>query len=712
MTTISLVMIVKNEELALPACLESVRGLVDEYVIVDTGSTDGTQDVIARYTDARHEMPFTDFVKTKNAALELATGDYILFMDADERLLTGHVLLRQAADEGAAGVGGLILEGEPGRWSNEYYRMRLWPNTGGWRFVGPGVHEVLSGPGENVLWTRDVTVQHDHSHRTPASYQARYGQYVALLTAALEREPGDTRALFYLARTHMDAGQWLTAIDTYRRYRAVATWRDEIWQSWYDEAVCWMRLGEYSHARAALIDADSVDPRRAEAACLAGDLSFSAGEWQEAARHYERAAALPQPTDVLLFLNPLAYTVQPHDQLVLVYDQLRRFDLGLPHAAAAAAVGKPQARLVRNLQYIRQQHDRRWLFALGLTPEPIYGTMLETVGGGGVETTYIELPKHLAAAGQTVAVLCRCEEPHVVDGVYFLPYEQEFDLFTPDVVVASRWYDKFTAYPDAKRLLWLQDAWFAEPPSGLWDMSTRVVVSSPWHRTYVAQRAGWPVVRKTDVIPLGIRKAAFTDRPTKRPYQVVYSSNPDRGLDTLVASWPEIMRRVPDVNLVVTYGWEGLLTWSSDPAWRQQQEARRERLLGWAADAGNVTFTGRLSKPALYSVLAESSLCAYPNNFWETFCLTALECQAAGTPLVTSSIGALPTTCDTASNILLGGDPLGSDYQARFASECAALLLDQERLVKLSAGCLAHVEALPCDWSDIAGRWLRLAWEI
>ena len=69
----------------------------------------------------------------------------------------------------------------------------------------------------------------------------------------------------------------------------------------------------------------------------------------------------------------------------------------------------------------------------------------------------------------------------------------------------------------------------------------------------------------------------------------------------------------------------------------------------------DVTFTGRLSKPALASVLMESDVCLYPCNFFETFCLTALECQAAGVPVVTSEFGALATTLAPGAGVKIPG---------------------------------------------------------
>jgi glycosyltransferase involved in cell wall biosynthesis len=308
-------------------------------------------------------------------------------------------------------------------------------------------------------------------------------------------------------------------------------------------------------------------------------------------------------------------------------------------------------------------------------------------------------------------VACHCTEAHVSDDVTFIPYAQlpAYAWGNPQIVVASRWFAAL-AETTAKRILWLQDAWFAAPPDDLWPRLDAVVVSSPWHQSYVAQRTNPAVSSKTQVIPLGIRKQHFRAQVgVRQPHQLIYSSNPDRGLETLIAAWPQIVTRVPDVNLVITYGWEGLRTWSTDAAWLAQQEANQQRMTAWAA-ANNAVFTGRLRKADLYQVMSESALCAYPNTFQETFCLTALECQAAGTPLVTSALGALTTTVNTACNVLLQGNPGSPAYRDVFAAQVGDLLLDDARRQDYSAQCQDYVMNAPCDWADIAQSWLTAVW--
>ena len=156
-------------------------------------------------------------------------------MDADERLLSGAQVLRAVAEAGEFdAVSGRIIDGPaPDQVVTQYDRLRLWrndvgqagglgPNCGlAWQFSGPGVHEVVSGPaGARVLRDPGVVVWHDHRHRDGESFVKRSEWYVELLQAALQRDPSDTRALFYLARTFKDLGRWFEAIEAYERYLA------------------------------------------------------------------------------------------------------------------------------------------------------------------------------------------------------------------------------------------------------------------------------------------------------------------------------------------------------------------------------------------------------------------------------------------------------------------------------------------------------------
>ena len=83
--TFSLCMIVKNEEKVLARCLDSVRDLMDEIIIVDTGSEDRTKEIAAKYTDKVYDFPWTgNFSEARNFSFSMASCDYIYAADADE----------------------------------------------------------------------------------------------------------------------------------------------------------------------------------------------------------------------------------------------------------------------------------------------------------------------------------------------------------------------------------------------------------------------------------------------------------------------------------------------------------------------------------------------------------------------------------------------------------------------------------------------------
>jgi len=157
MTRISLCLIAKDEERLLPGCLASVQGAVDEIVLVDTGSADRTREV-ARAAGARvYDQPWRgDFSAPRNEAARHATGDWILLLDADERLAPGAAAVLRAAVIGAAWDVGLLplhnadrLDARPedvvagtGRKGTPTLLPRLLRNAGGLAWEGV-IHEEV-----------------------------------------------------------------------------------------------------------------------------------------------------------------------------------------------------------------------------------------------------------------------------------------------------------------------------------------------------------------------------------------------------------------------------------------------------------------------------------------------------------------------------------------------------------------------------------------
>ena len=139
---VSAALIVRDEEKFLEACLGSLAGLADEIVVVDTGSTDRSRDIATDAGARVYDLPWTgDFSAARNHALGLARGEWILYIDADERIGEGDraAVRSQLRRPGYIGYR-LLLRPRPG--FSPYWELRLWRNDPRIRFRGI-IHENI-----------------------------------------------------------------------------------------------------------------------------------------------------------------------------------------------------------------------------------------------------------------------------------------------------------------------------------------------------------------------------------------------------------------------------------------------------------------------------------------------------------------------------------------------------------------------------------------
>ncbi|MGO4884378.1 MAG: glycosyltransferase [Bryobacteraceae bacterium] len=202
---LSLCMIVRNEERQLPECLDSVRDLAGEMIVVDTGSTDATPDIAARYGAEVITFDFTvvDFASARNCGLARARHPWILVLDADETLArttapaVGELLAR---NENA----GYFLE-RHNRWAGAAnpttdYVVRLFPNRPDYRYRGR-VHEtidasILAGGGR--LHQTGICIDHSFSS-DPEARRRKNRLYIEILKEEIAADPADDSRLDFLA---------------------------------------------------------------------------------------------------------------------------------------------------------------------------------------------------------------------------------------------------------------------------------------------------------------------------------------------------------------------------------------------------------------------------------------------------------------------------------------------------------------------------------
>ena len=222
--TISLCMIVRNEAAVLGRCIASVRHLIDHWVICDTGSTDGTQQLIVSLMEGipgeLHHRPWVDFGHNRSELMALAAGraQFLLLLDADQTLYETGTLPELTAD-----VYRLRHTG-----SMEYDVSRLVRGTLPWRFEGR-THEYLvcdSDASTTDALTLAWQVVH---HADGGSRSTKFERDRDLLEMTLREFPDDPRTLFYLAQTLETLGDHDSAADLYERRSALGGFEEEAW---------------------------------------------------------------------------------------------------------------------------------------------------------------------------------------------------------------------------------------------------------------------------------------------------------------------------------------------------------------------------------------------------------------------------------------------------------------------------------------------------
>ena len=221
--TISLCMIVKNEEKHLSGCLDSVRGMVEQVVIVDTGSTDRTVEIARSHGAAVFFFPWcNDFSAARNESLRHATGEWILWLDADERLNcvgTAHCLLENASSPDIDAYWVPIRSPKPNEGYDFHYAIRFFRNFPGIHFVGE-VHEFvdpfLLERGANIVRAQFV-IEHLGYAIDSLKMEEKLQRNMLLLRKSFERDPDNAYILYCLGRTLLGLKKERESLETLKR---------------------------------------------------------------------------------------------------------------------------------------------------------------------------------------------------------------------------------------------------------------------------------------------------------------------------------------------------------------------------------------------------------------------------------------------------------------------------------------------------------------
>ena len=248
--TITLCMIVKDESHIIRECLESVSTYIDRYDITDTGSTDGTQQIIKDFFEEKgipgtvHQSDWKGFGKSRTESLDNAKengADYALIIDADD-YLTGELPKPNVNDP----VDGYVLRITRGEFT--WWRTQLMKLSSDWHYVGI-LHEYAGTRDKPHPTTKRLEGNYTINARTEGSRNIgvtpveKYKKDAELLLSALTNEedpnyePDNHRYLFYLAQSYFDCQEWEDAQNWYQKRADAGGWPEEVFYSLLQPAV-------------------------------------------------------------------------------------------------------------------------------------------------------------------------------------------------------------------------------------------------------------------------------------------------------------------------------------------------------------------------------------------------------------------------------------------------------------------------------------------
>lgn len=349
MNSISLCMIVRNEEDSLGRCLSSVQEAVDEIIIVDTGSTDRTKEIAASFGAVIYDFEWIDdFAAARNYAFEQATQTFILWLDADDVIEKADLkrLLALKSKElpyDSISMNYHLTFDSSGKPVYSLRRNRLVRRSCGFRWHGP-VHEYLAVSGR--IYHSDVAVTHrkerQHTDRNLRIYLKR-------LESGEDFSPRDQ---YYFANELRDHSRHEEAVDWYEKFlESGLGWVEDNIGACMKQADCFGKLGQTDHQIASMLRSLRYDLPRAEFCCQLGAVFLEQKRYEQAIYWFTQATLLEKPKHLMGATDNASWTWLPHLQLTVCYDRIGDRRKALEHHRKAKGYNPNHPSIVYNEKF-------------------------------------------------------------------------------------------------------------------------------------------------------------------------------------------------------------------------------------------------------------------------------------------------------------------------------------------------------------------------
>ena len=367
-------MIVRDEEEFLDACLESAKGVADEIVVLDTGSVDRTAEIARSHGARVYSHPWRDsYSEARNAGIDLATGDWILILDADERLdesakpiIRGAVLDPRCAayefcqrnyyaDDGSDALAGAGFEIPPQQGVEDGSDVivnptcRLWINRPEHRYQGR-VHEnpapSIARNGGKIARIEAI-IHHYGNQPSVLARRDKCRRYIELLEAELRDNPNNPAKLHDIAISHYVGGRHADALPYLQRAAGLVEPESVLGGLVFSTLVgALYHLGRFDEAAKTLDRALSLGARHPEIHYTGGQALMNLDRFEDAALQFQNAIDMGGTADWTG--DAAVWGHKAHEAIAICYLRLGRWSDAAQHGIEAlqATPDRPETRAI------------------------------------------------------------------------------------------------------------------------------------------------------------------------------------------------------------------------------------------------------------------------------------------------------------------------------------------------------------------------------
>lgn len=718
--SIGLYCILKNEVKNIPRLLESVKDCFDEIYFTDTGSTDGSKELISEYI-SNHANPSNskihlydfkwcdDFAKARNASLAPVTTDYAMWLDLDDVLSDAKAFIEwrncvmQYADFWLATYHYALDDN--GRPACSFARERIVKTNlkFQWKYF---IHEGMM-PQSPIK--KDLTLQYastwnvKHLRSADDLIQDRSRN---LTIFEKHKDNLDSRMKYYYGKELFENQKPLEAFQQLDEAIKMPDLElhDRIMGMQYT-ASCAALLNQYEKAMSVAHQGLVLAPQRAEFFTLIGDCLLKQNRIADAAPYFEAATKCSysgqNSIQGPIFQHEASYKTYPLNQLARIHansgdvDRAHTYiEEAMRHNPTAETLGMHKELLMMKEKVgVAGKHRIKTKdVVISCPPQTLYEWdkgIYGIKGIGGSETAAVELSDWISKlTGRKVIIFNPRDKKDVFDGVEYAPGKELAEYFrdySPSLHIA--WRHSMTLSNDPMQV-WCHD--LGIPGMEHQNFETLLCLSE-FHKKYVKNFFGIKE-EKIWVTRNGIDPKRFTAKKPKDLGKIVWSSSPDRGLDRAIRVMDLVHKEIPEAKLHVYYGFENML-----------KMGLNAQVAGLIADMDArpyVKFHGNVTQAKLTEELSDACLWLYPTNFLETYCITAIEMLCSGVYPITRNWGGLEFTLKGKPGVLLDASGESDDD----IKEYAKAVFEAHHLKKWE---IMTENPEQFSWESVAKEWIN-----